>query len=792
MGKMLSRTLLLLLLCLPSFAAAALVVEPGIDRYLGGPELYYLVDENNELLEADVLAGKYAAEFKRSPESVLNLGFSDASIWIRLDVEFSDKLSKERSWLLEIGYPLLDEVAFYRMDGDQFRKTESGDTKPFSQRELNQPNFAFRLPIFPGNTSTYYLKIRSSSSLQIPITLWSTEAYADKNGQKLIVLGAFYGIMLVMILYNFFIFLSIRNAAYLYYILYITSFTLFLASLNGLTFQYLWPDSPAWGNVSIPFFISLAGTAATLFTKKFLDTQTVVPVLDKLLSGLFGVFVISVGISLFAEYAVAIRVGVLFAIVFGAVVLLTGSICLYRGLRIARFFLLAWITLLLGIMIHAITSLGLLPINAITLYADQTGCAIEVILLSFALADRINSLRVEKELFQRQALAVLKKNNKVKDEFLATISHELRTPMNGIMNAMQLIRYTRLDEEQDGLVHIASQSSGNMLTLIDNILGFTEAQAGSLELKEEPFPTRELLDLLVARFSSQCADKNLQFAVNLDESVPPCLEGDEDKLYKLLGYILDNSVKFTDSGTIELTVTLDDRADNDEYKWIKFDIVDSGVGIDEKRQQDIFEVFQQADGSYSRRFGGLGIGLSIAKQVNALMGGTIKLESELGAGTHVSLSIPMKEGILPLRAVEGAEDLKPADTRILIVEDNQTNQIILKKTLEKLGFNALIAENGQEALDVITQYQPHAILMDCQMPVMDGFKATQAIRNMGKPYRDLPIIAVTANVMSGDKQRCLESGMDDYIKKPANREIINNKLTLWIQHRKSEYGVVAA
>ncbi|OUR90442.1 hypothetical protein A9Q81_18255 [Gammaproteobacteria bacterium 42_54_T18] len=781
MGLGLRTALFILLMSLTGNTAALIKIDSNSQKIVVGESITYLADISGNLHLEDILSDEHQQKFLPSTKKSLNFGFTDTTYWIKIDIAFDSKLAQSTHWIMEVSYPLLDDITFYRQENQGYEKYVAGDTIPFSERAIEYPNPVFHITNESGESVTHYLRINSSSSLQIPITIWSSDSFAENTGEKLLVLGAFYGIMFVMILYNFFIFTSIRNDAYLYYILYISCFTLFLASFNGLSFQYLWPESPRWGNIAVPFFISVSGFGATQFTRRFLNTPHTTPILDKVLLGILVLSLTSIITSFTMPYQIAIRAAVLVALSFGITVLITGTACLLKGLRIARFFLLAWVTLLFGIIIHALLSLGFLPTNTLTLHADQMGSVIEVVLLSFALADRINSLRIEKDIFQREAMSVLKRSNKVKDEFLSTISHELRTPMNGIMNAMQLTRHTQLNEEQNGLVHIASQSSGNMLTLIDNILGFTEAQAGSLHLREEPFIIRELLKDLDTRFQTTCNDKGITFKTNVTPEVPDYLLGNDEKLQKLIGYFLDNSVKFTESGIIELNISIKEGANTEKYQWVQFDVIDTGIGIKEEDKQNIFEVFQQADGAFSRRYGGLGIGLSIAKQVNTLMERTINFESQIGKGTHVTLTIPMLETSHLPHPITTDTDLIPENTRILIVEDNQT---ILKKIIEAQGYQAQIAENGQVALDIIDEYSPHVILMDCQMPIMDGFTATQKIRLLEKPLCDTPIIAVTANVMAGNKQRCLEAGMDDYLKKPTNKDVLKTRIKQWLSYRK--------
>ncbi len=378
--------------------------------------------------------------------------------------------------------------------------------------------------------------------------------------------------------------------------------------------------------------------------------------------------------------------------------------------------------------------------------------------------------------------------NRAKGEFLANMSHEIRTPLNGIIGNLELI----LDEEfplhvKESL-NAAWLSAGHLFMLIKDILDFSKIEAGRLDLESAPFELRQCLETVIHSQQCQADEKGIELSLRLEDDVPDQYNGDTLRLQQILMNLVGNAIKFTTEGFVSVTCRCTESSG--ERTELTFEIADSGIGIPPDRMDRIFSRFQQADGSVTRRYGGTGLGLAISKGLVELMGGLIRAESTVGEGTTISFTVPLQaiNTMPPPPAAEtgqapssGAQ--KPL--QVLLAEDNKVNRVVAMRMLQKLGHEVEHAENGEEALALLQKKTFDLILMDIQMPVLDGLSATRRIREGDDPQKAIPIIALTAHAMKSDRERCLEAGMDDYMTKPLNKKSLQTLLERWSLRRNS-------
>lgn len=593
-----------------------------------------------------VSSPSFAASFKPHQADVLNAGYSTSVFWLKVDLHYLAKpQAVPRTWLLELAYPPLDHLELYLPDANgRYRLVQrTGDALPYASRQIEQANYVFELPMQPDQQLTAYLRLQSEGSVQAPLSLWAPRAYLEALPGKIYVLGLIYGVLLGMLVYNLFIYISVRDVSYLWYILYIASFGLYQLSVNGAAVAYFWPDSPWWANASTPLFIGASGLFGCLFARSFLRMASIGRAFDVLLQGLAACSALAMVISLACGYGLALRLATLLALAFTLSIFAAGWFAWWRGLRVARYFIVAWSAFLVGGMVNTLMVLGHLPNMFLTMYASQIGAALEVCLLSLALADRINAMREERAAVLREAgqkLELLNRqlahSNELKDQFLATVTHELRTPMNGVIGSLELMQTQPMSAELGQYQHTASIAAHDMLRMIDDILILSELQAGRQVARAEPFSLRGLVQELRTRFISPAMDKDLLLHLDVADNLADRLLGDRHKLALCLGYLLDNAIKFTHRGGVSLHVRGQARQ---HLLALTFSVRDSGIGFVTLDDSLLYQRFFQVDGSMSREYGGLGIGLAICRQLAELMGAHLGHNSVPGQGSSFELSI---------------------------------------------------------------------------------------------------------------------------------------------------------
>ncbi len=359
------------------------------------------------------------------------------------------------------------------------------------------------------------------------------------------------------------------------------------------------------------------------------------------------------------------------------------------------------------------------------------------------------------------------------------MSHELRTPMNGVLGMLQLLETTEMSEEQAEYAALASESTEHLLKVINDILDFSRIERSALELEHIPFALGELIGSCAQAFQHSAVQRGLQLNLRFPAGLEKLqVKGDPTRIRQILVNLIGNALKFTEHGSVSIEPAW--QVLDDELIWFSCTVRDSGIGISAERLELMFDAFQQADSSISRRYGGTGLGLPIARTLAERMGGTLHARSEEGQGSVFTLEIPLAlqylaepEALPQLLAGHGK------GRKVLLVEDNPVNQTVIEAMLHSLGFEVSLAHDGIEAVEQARNGSFAAVLMDCRLPLVDGYEATRQIRQL-PDNAQLPIIALTANALQGDREECLQAGMNDYLAKPFKRTDLQRILQRWV------------
>lgn len=779
LNRQLLRSLLLLLLSCLILPVKAATIIPALS--LTDPVATLPLERHLQYACTDResgLDGALGLAYQPVTTSRISLGYVRQACWFRFRLENAG--SGLLKLVVAIHFPMLDHATLYIPEKTGVKVLTAGDAEPYGVRALQVRFFNYPVDIPAGASQDYYLRVETTSSFNLPITVSGRDAFAEEHINNELALGAFYGIGIGLFFYNFFLWAVIREKTYLAYIIHLGSSLLFYAALQGIAYRW-WPDWPEWNNRSTYVFAYISMISGTLFAREFLMTAQW-PRTDRLFLGMtfIGLFA-AIGQFVLPPTMINPVLGVL-AITNMLLLTSTGVIRWRAGQHEARIFVLAWGLFLTSLVAVALNTYGILQTLIISLYGMQIGLIVQQILLSLALAYRINILKREK-LQQEQESLLARAENEAKGNFLATMSHEIRTPMNAVIGITQLLRDTPLNGQQRNYVDLLNNAGQSLLGLINDILDYSKMNAGRLRLEKAVFNLRELLDDCTGMFTANARQKSLTLSFEPSEELPAWVRGDQTRLRQVLVNLLSNAVKFTEKGRITLRAGLL-PTDLPGKVLLSVQVEDSGIGLTSEECDQLFQVFSQADSGTARKYGGSGLGLAISKQIIELMGGSIGVRSQPGQGSTFWFTAL-------LEGASGPDDISPHDQGtyyplndlcVLVVEDNAVNRLVVTGMLHKLGIRTLLAHQGEEALAMMKQNTDiDMVLMDCEMPVMDGYTATRQIRVHEHEHglRHIPVIALTAHALPEHREKCLSSGMDDHLAKPVSLEELTRILQRW-------------
>jgi signal transduction histidine kinase len=765
------QLLILLLLFSESALGRDIIISPDLDPVKVTTQAGITIDESSIFSINEIEKITFDDDYQN-----FNFGYSDATIWIKLNIT---NLLDSPDLIMHINNPSLDKITLLQQSHSAWIKTDLGDLQEFHQRLLNLPTFAIPIAIERNSSEVFYLRVESQNTLIIPITIFSKDEFNHYLYSHYVMFGALYGIPIGLLLYNLLIFLSIRKHTYLLYSLVIVSNTFLSLSWDGITYS-LFPAAVYFQQRCISLAMCCCIVTLILFSKNFLRTKKNTPKIDSYLTIIAASAVLLSFLIFLPNHHLFYIPIVILATLMIPVLLAAGIVRIRQQYSPAKMYLLATSTLLIATALCSLSILNILPLQEEITYIFKVGVASELIILSLGLAAQIKALKASKQaaiekvksieqgILENENLA-LSKANKLKDAFLSTISHELRTPMNGVQGALGLLEMEQDKSNRKELINTIRNSSDIMIKQVDRILLFTELKAGNITNKYSRKSIKSLINKKSTHWYEQCNNKSIKLEkhINFEKEISV----DELKIDWILSEVVGNAIKFSSGGKISITADITDQ------NSLIISISDQGKGIPKELIAELTGSFRQEEEAFNRSHEGLGIGLSITSELVTLLAGQLTIKASDEFTTRVVIELPITNtelAINPALKKELKSNIFPL--KVLIIEDNKINQIILEKILKQLGHHTAIANNGIEGYKAAKLSQFDLILMDCQMPNMDGFECTRLIRSNDNINRDTLIIAVTANASESNKEHCLASGMDNFRQKPIDPSIIKELL----------------
>ncbi|GLU42525.1 7TM diverse intracellular signaling domain-containing protein [Allomuricauda sp. NBRC 101325] len=711
-----------------------------------------------------------------------NLGFSNDHYWMSFTLE--NPTDKYKQFYLETARPITDIVELYLLDGTgEVQKQFSGDKIPFSKKTIQHRKSIFDIALEPHQKIQAYIHLKSDGEVvMLPMNLYSENSFFKLTYKEQVFYGFFYGILILASIIYLFFFFALKDRAFIYYALYVLFIALMQFSLDGFFHQYFTPQG-GWLSdraVLLTAFISLFffGKYGDIFLN-LKKNSPVLHIANKAISTciIIATLILASIPSLFKNcYPLANAIGILVLIhMVSSIIVLK-----LKKEKVDIYFIIGITFLISGFVVFILNNFNTIENSFFTSNGTKFGIGLEIIFLSISMSNRIRNLRMENEHNQLLALQRAQDMNEIKSSFLSNISHELRTPLNLIMGVTTSLQENNEEENLEEKCKLILSSSKNLLGYIEDILDFTVIEKGDQELKEVPFDLKSTLLKVINAQEKKARLKDLDFKATFSEALPARIVGDKGKLVQILNHVLDNAIKFTNQGGVEIQI---DCKKNKDRATLTFTISDTGIGISKEKMSTIFESFTKKSFMDKREFSGLGLGLYIVKTYVDLQKGQVQFIDNNQQGTicELNLSFEIDEDVV----LENEEqtiaviDKKLDLSNILLVEDNKMNQTVVKLLFKKNwgDINLTIANHGKEALELMKTKSFDLILMDLQMPEMDGFETTSIIRS-GKAQcpADIPIVVLTADNTSATRKKIFELGANDLVTKPVNGPLLFSKI----------------
>lgn len=738
-----------------------------------------IINAEDEVLDIQEVILKFDQQEPKLKASIQKyFGYTNDNFWAKVAIQ--NKTNQSLNYLLSTATPMTNLVELYIVDeqSKKIKKIVNGASLNYSKRILASNEVLFDLSINPDTNLDLYIHYSTTGGVvAIPMELYSYESFYKNTIQKKFINGIFYGLVIQFSLFLIFLYFAMRGAKIVTLAFFIFLSGLIAFMLDGYFSVNFNHESGVFLNNIFLLILILTG----LFLGKFGELSLKIKKNNKKLFYVFQIFYV-LNISLFPLQCIFKTHFALFLILsnlFGFILFLLIGFALLtfknRKDKIIIFFVLGNISLFVGYLIYTLKIYGILDSTTVIESSTKISIALAMILFTIREVVYLFRLRILKNNLSEKALIKAQEIKDLKCYLLCNISHELRTPLNVIMNLNRDILEKNIDTSINKKCENIQNSSENLLNSINDILDFSKIEKKELKLDNLAFNPLQTLTRIRKTQELRVTEKGLKFNFSESEGFPNLVIGDESRFSQIINNLLNNAIKFTSVGFVDFDIKSKVIPNNKVRLTVS--ITDSGVGIENEKIDRIFDSFSQNSIDNKRAYGGIGLGLYIVKSLIDMQGGVVEVKSVLGKGTNFKISIDfdivVQSQMEIVAAVPAVYDL--GGKSILVVEDNKMNQMIIDVITKKwLNTKVLYVNNGQEALEAFETNHFDIVLMDLQMPIMDGYEATIAIRNgeAGANNCNIPIIAVTADVMETTKNRVKEIGMNDYLSKPIKKETL--------------------